>query len=344
MKILLRNGFFITITTFLCFMIYGCASTPHKSSTTPAWISYETINQVFPEKEYITGIGSGVNPTTAQLKADAELSSYFSQNIKSITQAEENYLNKNNSTSSQKSINRTITISTDSELIGLKHTDSFFNKKENLYYICAYINRNEAWNLIEPKLQSYTDNFENAKSSSLNETEPFNKIIFQKRALQKAEEFYNLYYLSYSITPENTKLYSHIDSEIQKLSYENFELISKIKIQTVSHGDSSNRIKTKTEEILSNEGFIISQTKASYIATININNIAEKSEDIYNVYPQIKIVIEKSDGTAIALYSKKFGKFSSYTKEAAERLALNKLETELEKNLINNLLYDKRSK
>ena len=75
-----------------------------------------------------------------------------------------------------------------------------------------------------------------------------------------------------------------------------------------------------------------------------VNNIAEKSEDIYNVYPQIKIVIEKSDGTAIALYSKKFGKFSSYTKEAAERLALNKLETELEKNLINNLLYDKRSK
>ena len=343
MKVILRNRFFDAFTIFLCSMIFSCASTAQRTSAIPDWISYETINQEFPEKDFIARIGSGENPNLAQLKADAELSSYFNQNITSITQAQEKYLNENNSTTSQKALNRTITITTNSELIGLKHTDCFFNKKESLYYTCSYLNRNEAWFLIEPKLKSYSTNFENSIQGVDNESEIFNKIILQNKALQESEDFYKLYYLAYCITPEKAKKYSHYTTEIQKLSYENFELKSKIKIYTISNGDSSNRIKIKTEELLSNEGFIISQSKASYIATINLNTEVEKSKDIYLAYPQIKISIEKSDGTALATYSKQLGKISAYTKETTERLALNKLETELENNLINNLLYKKRS-
>jgi len=337
MKAILRN--WIPLICILFSLIISCASNPHSSSRIPDWISYETINHVFPENEYLARTRSGVTPYAAQINADSELSAYFNQNIKSITQAEDNYLNKNNSTTSQKTLSRSITITSDSELIGLRHTDSYFSKKENLYYICAYINRNEAWNLIEPKLKIFTTNFENTKISCKNESEPFNRVILQNRILKEADDFYKLYYLAYCLSPDNTKNYSHIDTQLQKLSQENFNLKNTIKLQIITNSNTSDQIKIKTEELLTKEGFVISQTKTSYLATINTNIIAEKTNEIYSVYPQFQISITKSDGTALANYSKQLNKISSYTKETAERLAINKLTTDLDNNLINNLLY-----
>lgn len=319
-------------------MIVSCASKPQGKNNAPAWFSYESINQVFPEKEYLARIGSGENPQTAQLNADAELSAYFNQKIKTITQAEEKFSNTNNSTSSQKNLTRSVIISSNSELIGLKHTDCFFNKKENRYYICSYINRKETWELIEPKIKSYAIKFENAKQNIENETEPFNKIIIQNKILKEKEIFYNLYYIALGLLPEKAEKYFYLDSELQKLTYDNLSLKKTIKIHFISEGDITNRITTKAEELLSNEGFTISQSKSNYIAKLAVNTTATKSGDIYIIYPQIQITMEKANTTTLANFSKQLGKVSSYTKEAAERLALNKLETELETNFINNLL------
>lgn len=338
-----RNYIFVINILILFSLIFGCTSTSNATSNAPDWISYETINNIFPENDFLARIGSGTTPYSAKLNADSELSSYFNQNIKSTTLAEDNYYSKNNSTTSNKTLTRTVTISTDSELIGIKHTDSFFNKQESLYYICTYINRKEAWNLIEPKLKSQVINFENAKRSSERENEELRKIIFQNKALQDADDFYNIYYITLGISSKNAEEYSFIDTEIQKLINENYKLRNKIKIQIISNGDNTNRIKTKIAELLSREGFTVSQTLSEYLATINVNTTTEKSGNVYLAYPQIQIAIEKTDGTTIAHFSKQIEKVSSYTKEAVERLSLNKLETELENNFVNNLLYNKRS-
>lgn len=337
---MLRNHIFIICIIFLSPLLVNCASNSIRTSKTPDWISYETINQVFPERDFIARIGSGATPYAAQLNADTEISSFFNQNIKSLTETEDNYINNNNSTISQKKLNRTVTISTDTEIIGLKHTDLFFNQKENSYYICSYINKKEAWNLIEPKLISYVKNLEIAKNSIKNEPETFLKILILNKTLKDSNDFYHLYYMALIMCPEKTKGYSNIDSEILKLTNDNYQLKKQIKIRIISNGDNSNRIKTKIEELFAKEGITVSQTNSSYLSTINVNTSSEKTNDVYSVYPQIQISITKQDGTVLTHFSKQFGKISSYTIEAAERLALNKMETELENNFINNLLYN----
>lgn len=340
---MLRNYVFVICIIFFSLLIINCASNSDRIKNAPDWISYESINQVFPEKDFIARIGSGASPLSAQLKADSELSSFFNQNIKSFTEADDSYVNINNSTTSQKNLNRTVTISTDTEIIGLKHTDTFFNKTENCYYICAYINKKEFWDLIEPKLKSYAEKFELAKLNIKTESDNLRKILIQNNTLKDTNDFYHLYYLALSIIPKNANVYSNIDYEIQKLINDNYQLRNQIKIKLTTSGDSSNRIKTKIEELLAKEGITISQSNNTHLATININTSTEITNEFFFVYPQIQILVSKKDRTTLSHFSKQFGKISSYSKETAERLALNKIETELDNNFINNLLYNKWS-
>ena len=325
-------------------ILFSCTTTKLKNKESiPLWSSQETIEDVYPYKDYLTAIGTGITPQAAKMNADSELSAFFNQTVKSETSAQEKLINQNNSTAISKSIERNIEISTSAELIALKHTDSYFDNKRGSYYVCSYIERNEAWKLLEPKLISSVNSFESAYSNIKHSNDALTKIILQNNALNSSNTFYTYYYLATGITPEKAIHFSKYDNQIQNLINENSLQKQKTKILVQIENDTTNRIKILIEEILKKNGFTITQQNEDY----KIHGLAaysiQESGDFYITYPQIEIIITKSGNKNLASFARQLGKVSSYTKDAAERMAINKIETELKKSFISECFNDKWS-
>lgn len=325
-------------------ILFSCATNNiQQNESIPLWTSQETIEDIYPSKDYLTAIGTGTTPQSAKLNADSELAVFFNQTIKSDTSAQEKLRNQNNHTEISKSIERNIEISSSAELIALKHTDAYFDKKRNSYYVCSYINRNEAWELLEPKLLSSVSSFETAYSNINHSNDAISKILLQNSALNSSQTFYTYYFLAAGIVPEKASIFLKYDNQIQQLIIENTLQKQKTIILVQIENDSTNRIKTLLEELLKKNGFTIAQQNEDYKLHGTVSYILQESGNFYITYPQLEILISNNNRTDITGFSRQLGKVSSYTKEATERMAINKLETELKSTFISECFNDKWS-
>lgn len=324
-------------------MNVGCASSKIRepqNKEIPLWASNETINQIFPEEDFIARIGFGKTEIFARLNADSELSTYFSAKIENTVFASENYVNQNDETSVQKQLSKNISLEGNSEVFALRHTDSYFDKKRGAFIVCAYINRKEAWSLIEPKLNSVSKAVNSLYSESQKSNENFFKIIQLHSVLQKSEEFYKLYFLAEGIVPQKAKQFYTTQGIIQNSQNESVKLKQNSVIFANVQGDDSGRIKTKVSEVLSKNGFSVSDFRrdsdSSYSLNANVNIEISENCGFFVCYPQISISVKTAEGKTVFSFSKQIEKVASYTKESCERMALSKLEKEIEENFIKN--------
>lgn len=324
-------------------MNVGCASSKIRepqNKEIPLWASNETINQIFPEEDFIARIGFGETENFARLNADSELSTYFSAKIENTVFASENYVNQNDETSVQKQLSKNISLEGNSELFALRHTDSYFDKKRGTFIVCAYINRNEAWNLTEAKLNSISKAINSLYSESQKSNENFFKIIQFHSVLQKSEEFYKLYFLAEGIAPQKAKEFHTTQGIIQNAQNEIVKLKQKSVIFVNVQGDDSGRIKTKISEVLSKNGFSVSDFRRDsdsfYSLNANVNIEISENGGFFVCYPQISLSVKTAEGNTISSFAKSFEKVASYTKESCSRMVFSKIENELEKNFIKN--------
>ncbi len=322
-------------------MNVGCESSKirePKNNEVPLWTSYETINQVFPEEDFIARIGFDETADFARLNADSELSTYFSAKIENAVFASENYVKQNDETSVQRQISKNISLEGNSELFALRHTDSYFDKKRGTFIVCAYINRKEAWNLIEPKLNSISKAINSLYSESQKQDENFFKIIQVNSALKKSEEFYKLYFLAEGIVPQKAKQFYTTQEIIRNAENESVRLKQKSVIFVNVQGYDSERIKTKVSEVLSKNGFSVSDFRrdSDLACSVNVNMNIEISENggFFVCYPKISLSVKTAEGKTISSFAKSFEKIASYTKESCSRMVFSKIENELEENFI----------
>lgn len=323
----------------------GCASTETRTARnqkdTPLWTSYETLGEVFSEDDFLARIGSGATETLARMNADSELSLYFSAKIESTVLASENYLNQNDRTSAQRQIVKSSLLEGNSDLAALRHTDFYFDEKHKIYTVCAYINRNEAWNLIEPKLSAVSDSINSLYAESKEQSEKFLRIIQLNDALQKSDEFYNLYFLAAGIVLQKAKAFSATQKIIQSAQNESARLKQESVILVNVKGDDSGRIKTKITEILSKGGFAVTSSRSEsslYTADTAVNAEISENGGFFVSYPQISVSIRTAAGKTLSSFAKQLEKVASYTKESCRAMALSRIENELEENLISGCL------
>lgn len=330
---------------FCIFMDAGCASTRNKAAKNqkraPLWTSYETLGEVFSEDDFLARIGSGATETLARMNADSELSFYFSAKIESTVLASESYINQNDRTSVQRQLQKSSLLEGNSELAALRHTDFYFDEKHKSYTVCAYINRNEAWSLIEPKLSAVSDSVNSLYRESQKQSEKFLKITQLNVALQKADEFYSLYFLAAGIVPQKAKEFSAAQRIIQRAQNERAKLKQESVIFVNVQGDDSGRIKTKITEILSKSGFAVTLSRnepSPYTTDIAVNTEISENGEFFVSYPQISVSIKTADGKTLSSFAKQLEKVASYTKESCRGMALSRIENELEENLISGCI------
>lgn len=335
-----NKSLFIAVFSFL---IFGCSSVPNPNgravknqSKIPLWTSYDTISHVFPDSDYIARIGHGDNAESAKLNADSELASYFNHSVKTDIVARQNYSNQKGKSDIQKYLTKNISVQNDVEVIGLKHTDFYFDSAHNDFIVCSYINRNDAWKLLEPKLDFSSDVVKQNYSQAETENELYTKILLLNRALAQSDDFYKNFFMAMAITPENAELYEATDDLIQEIISDCEKLKKRAVIFVKAEGENSERIKAKLESVFIDRGYVISASKNDYNYLVDLQSKfrLDLQAELFNAFPELSVTVTNKNGNTVDSYSKTYGRISAYSEDSCLRSAMYKIESDLKKNFL----------
>ena len=322
--------------------LFPVSAKEKNTGNAPTWAFSEGISQAFPDELYLARSAFADDPDSARLKADAELASYFSTEIRSRVSASESYATGKNNVSESaerhKNLELQISVSSNARLPALRHTEAYYFKQEKSWCVCSYINREEAWSLIEPKLSSVSNKIESELKLSAQDKEPFFKALHLNRALKEEKEFHELYFVALCLVPGKAARYSTLEADILKGRNQKAKMEGQIKISLIVQGDNVERVEAKLSELFSMHGFSVSMENARYFVDAKSSVEAIESARVFVCYPRISVFIKKNNGEAIASWARQFPKVASYTKEACERMAMAKIEGELENVFITECL------
>ena len=319
----MRNRITILIFTFLssalCF------------SSSPKWLI--DLEKAFPTVDYIRTVGEGNSETFAKKAALSELSSYFNQTISSQTQALRCIERDNSSYIEKGDVRQNLITSTKSELFSVQYTRSVYDKRNEKFYICAYLVRKDVWNVISQKMDVVMNNCKSSLKQINKKTEILNQLIQLNRTEKLYSYFYSLYEMALAIYPhrcsEYTAFAEKIVSEISVLS----SIRAQATIKVIVNGDKQNRIKGKICSLLSQNGITVAETNVRYVLNADVIWNESQFNGIYSSTPQIQITVSNNN-TGLAFFAAKCERLSAYNQETIEQIAFANLEEQLEERFI----------
>ena len=209
----------------------------------PKWIT--DVEKVFPSEDFIRAGGEGVTESAARKAALTELSSYFGQTVKTEISAVQNTHQSNDVYKEKSDFVQNLKTSSEVDLFCVHYTQAWFNKKTGKYYVCAYIERDEMWQILEQKMDVISAEFDSVMQNSKSEKEPFKKLLILEEAKSIYENYEQLYQMSLAVYPKRGGQYEAFLESSMKSLQELLVLKSQIVVSVQVYGDKQNKIRTK---------------------------------------------------------------------------------------------------
>ena len=310
-------------------LIVMCSALCFASS--PKWLT--DLEKAFPASDYVRAVGEGETESAAKNAALSELSSYFNQTISSQTQALKTIERDNSAYIEKGDVRQNLITSTKTDLFSVQYTNSFYDKRNEKYYVCAYLIRKAVWNVISQKMAVLMNSCESSLRQINKETEILNQLIQLNRTEQLYSDFYLLYEMALATYSHRCSVYTTFAertiSELTALS----SIRSQTTIKVIVNGDRQNRIKGKICSLLSQNGITVAEQNSRYVLTADVLWDESQFYGIYSSTPQIQIAVSNKN-TGLALYAAKCEKLSAYNHETLEQIAASNLEEQLEERFI----------
>lgn len=311
----------------ITFLIFTFLSSALCFASSPKWLT--DLEKAFPTEDYVRAVGEGNSESSAKRSALSELSSYFNQTISSHTQALKCIERDNSSYIEKGDVKQNLIASTKSDLFSVQYTNSVYDKRNEKYYVCAYLSRKDVWTVISQKMAVLMNSCESSLRQINKETEILNQLIQLNRTEQLYSDFYLLYEISLAIYPhrcsEYTSFAEKIVSELSALS----SIRVQATIKVIVNGDKQNRIKGKICSLLSQNGITVSETNARYVLNTDVLWNESQFNGIYSCIPQIQITVSNNN-TGLAFFAAKCERLSAYNQETIEQISFANLEEQLE--------------
>ena len=292
----------------------------------PKWIT--DVESEFPNTEYIRAVGEGKSEAVAKRGALAELSSYFGQTIKSENFAKQSSRQSDSSYEEKASLWQNLDTSSEVDLFCVHYTTAWYNMKSDIYYVCAYIERTEIWEVLVAKMDSLSDKFDSVIANSKSEKDSFKKMLILENAKSFYEEYEQMYKMSLAIYPKKCSQYERFLekslNELQELS----RLKNDLTVSVLVYGDKQNKIRTKICELLTQKGIIVNtdnRTCANFALVASVIWNDSQLNSVYSSKPQFDLNINGPQGTVFS-YSGICEKVSSYNLQTTENLSFLRLE------------------
>lgn len=241
---------------------------------------------------YIAQRGFGETERIAQENALASLSGYFQMSIS--VRAEERTIVKNSSSKTE--ISESVFVKSETELFAVCYTKAIYNKKQKVYEVEAYINRDEAWGVYKPRLESAVESFRNLYQNAENQKETILKIAEFSHALERAKEnkLEDKFDFAQIIKPDQAMLYNIERNALWNLDVLIKELCGYCSVKVKCENDYEERIAKSAEQIFSNFG-IKTQENAEYLCLVIINENENQLPAGFFFSPSFTVEIRKNE-------------------------------------------------
>lgn len=289
----------------------------------PKWIT--DLEKVFPSEKYIRAIGEAGSETAAKKAAVSAVAEYFNQEISTQTFVAQSIHKDNSDYQEMADIAQNIVSSSGASLFAVEYTSSFYDKRSQKYFVCAYLERSTVWKIISQKVDVAMSSYKETVREAEELADPLSKIIMLNMAKKIFEDFFALYRTALVIYPNKCDSMT----EFAKMASADLAQLDLLKNQAIisitTRGDKQNRIQTKLASILSANGLLVASQNGSYTLTANIYWNESESNGVYSSYPQIQITITNGTKT-IASYSGQCEKTAAYNYDTMTRSAIFSLE------------------
>lgn len=306
----------------------------------PLWYSEDGLEEIYPNETYIAEVGYGKNVQLAESDALEKISRFFNTSISSQMKTRESFIDENGDFYSNESIDTETVISTEVNLFAVEYSKPYVDKKLKQTAVVAYIDRNKAWNIYEPKLKSVSDSFEKQYNLAQKQSDKLKKYFLLNASKQYVADFIQAYEFGLLINPYECKNYDNVNKKVSSVPVE----LNKLKMNCVFSlkltGDKNDIIKRKITSRLSEEGFVVQNSNAPYLIDAKITSEINQSSDEFGTtftsYPGIEIVIQKDENVFFS-YSKTYSKTVAFNQQKNITMSFQKLEKDLDENFINEL-------
>ena len=301
----------------------SCATTPK----TPSWdVSPDAFSKTFPNSRYIAQRGTGADKASAEADAASQIARYFSTQVS--YQFSEQLQNSQTNTDIQTIINSNI------QVFGIRYTaDPYINNKQ--WVTVAYIDRNEAWQIFQPKVKQYADALVLLITEASNEKDPFKKALLSIAAQNyySSDDYQNV--IVFGQILHHSFMYNEISNTITLLSGLP-QLIDTSKRNASIYIDCTDDFESMITNAFTREftimGFPVSNEKnnTSAICKITITEGRQERDMGIFYHPSLQAVITGNTGV-LWTFSTQAERASAVTPDVAKRRAFQNL-TEKIKN------------
>ena len=223
----------------------------------------------------------------------------------------------------ERSISSEVSVFSEAELPTLSFTESYFHEPSGKWYVCAYIDKEEATKISISKVKIGIKNVESAlrslkKSSYFLQFISFSKTLKEIVTLQMAVGVLNV--LSYSSAEEIHSKVVALESECEEKLQ---ALKEQMKFSINIENDFDDAITIALQEILENEGFVYEPDGKFCIKGLLKTSMTENDAGVF-VTPRLSLQILdlKNGGASLASYSKAYQKWGHINVEGAMKKAL----------------------
>jgi hypothetical protein len=302
----------------------------------PFWYTNKSIE--YPDSEYVSSIGSGNTESAAKTAAVSEISLFFktSADVRNESVAEYNKAisgNKTITTGSRQSSQSAI-ITSQEDFLGVRFTSAWHNSKNNIWYVLAYINKREAAQIYQSRIDSNIQTIQGLLSAYNKTSDALLGYPYLQNAaaiaviVEQDVTAINMMGIRAAQNSDNLKLAQKIIGDCRTAR-------SSLTFAVQVTGDRQNKIQRKILALLEKNGFTASRNNSFYTIVGDVYFDEQiGSSGVFFVSPGIELMLVGRDGKELFSYSANIDREGHKTKDGAETRAVLALERDLENNFI----------
>jgi hypothetical protein len=318
--------FLLTAIVLASLAVSSCATAP-----VPDWAaSASAIRAVYPDSDFIAQRGRGATREAAEVAAAAEIARFFNSQISAHSGVRMSINQQNGeSTESSQTFDEAF-VQSQIDLFGIRYAeDAFYNKAEKQWQTVAYIDRNEAWTVYEPRFKQQADAFEALYAAAEQENGQFRKVLRFASAASYArgEAFVEAEAFGQILHPQKMNAaFGGIRAEIAAIPQKTDEAKRNANVFIGCPGDFESLVANAFLQALSKEGFPVAKNRngADVVCSVSIDEGMQQRELGIFYNSSLQAVFTDPSG-AILTFTVTADRASAVTPDVAKRRAYTAL-------------------
>jgi hypothetical protein len=312
----------------LLILLAACTSLP---TTLAPWdASPGALRQVFPDSEYIAQRGRGKTREAAEADAAAQVARFLNTQLSSQTRAVERYSEENGNLQTNRELETEVFVRSQMDLFGIRYArDAYFDKLQKEWISVAYIDREEAWQIYEPRFKQQAEAFHRLFLAADEDSDSFRKVFryLSAQNYARSPEYQNADSFGQILYPEK------MNDEFGQVRTELASLPQKIESSRRNAAvfidcplDFESLVSNAFSSRFSALGFPVTGTRnaAAAICRITVDEGMQQRELGIFYFPSLQAVLTGSSG-ALFSFSAEGERASAVTPDVAKRRAYQSL-------------------